>query len=191
MEGELLSCSSIYHLLLWPRWAVTFAQIWNGKKFAHPTGLSPIYHIQVPSSHLVLQNKYFLVGIIFHGRERAHQFKRMNQMNHSLRVMCDGNGLFYFLNFSYKLQNSLPFFTLFPQFCSTFDKIHVNRNLRGKTYPFATSKELPKMGGGGLPTWLCKVQKSSLRFCLFLWKFFFSLQVFVVVETIQIVLNCI
>ena len=191
IEGELLSYSSIYHFFY------DLAELLHSHRFEMVKSLHtpPVYHIQVPSSHLVLlvNNKYFLVGIIFHGRERAHQFKRMNQMNHSLRVMCDGNGLFYFLNFSYKLQHVFPFshFSHFPQFCSKFDKIHVNRNLRGKTYPFATSKELPKMGGGGLPTWLCKVQKSSLRFCLFLWKFFFSLQVFVVVETIQIVLNCI
>ena len=68
IEGELLSYSSIYHFFY------DLAELLHSHRFEMVKSLHtpPVYHIQVPSSHLVLlvNNKYFLVGIIFHGRER-------------------------------------------------------------------------------------------------------------------------
>ena len=185
---KLLSYTSIYHLLFFSDlgWARRF-------EIVKTSALTSGWNIIITKFHLFFCNppqtnkKIFDLYFWF---KSPHQFKRMNQMNHSLGVMCDGNGPFYFLDFSWKKPFGLFLFHI-VSFSVTegflkYDKILLNRNLEGKTYPFAASKKLFWRRGDWHDCVKFKNPLCGLGSCIFwVWKYFHSLQV----ETMQIVLN--
>ena len=186
MKTPFLQFNLSPSLLLRPRLS---AQIWNCKNFCthirmkyHYYKISPFF-CNPPQTNKKIFDLYFWF-------KSPHQFKRMNQMNHSLGVMCDGNGPFYFLDFSWKKPFGLFLFHI-VSFSVTegflkYDKILLNRNLEGKTYPFAASKKLFWRRGDWHDCVKFKNPLCGLGSCIFwVWKCFHSLQV----ETMQIVLN--